>query len=120
MALSFEILLAAMENTSSPLMDSGEESKATHVVQAGLNLRNDHSFWDDFIQLCSNTEGLSQLLGVPREAVVSWASKIRTALDKAELQNQHDSQPRKDEMLPTGKTGAMTSKNMTPFGRTNG
>lgn len=120
--VSFQSLWEQMDK-SSPLMTSGEESKAAQVVRAGLALRNDGDtpFWDDLIQLCANADGLAELLGVKREAVTSWASRIKDTLAEVEKQTQNDPKEadERDEMLPTGENGAMTTKNMDSFGRTN-
>jgi hypothetical protein len=121
--LSFAQLWEVLDqekSKSSPLMDSGQDTGSMQVVRAGLGLRqeSDHTFWDDFINLCSNVDGLADLLGVQRESVSTWASKIRDTLDKVE---QHDRQnpDQEDEeqaILPTGDNGAITTKNMGPFG----
>jgi hypothetical protein len=102
-------------------MDSGLETKAVQAVRAGENLRGEDetSFWDDFIQLCANSDGLAELLGVRREQVTSWPKKIRAA--QADL-DKHNRTPdgeneEENEMLPTGETGAVTTSNMGPFGK---
>lgn len=114
--LSFAQLWEIVDQEKSPLMSSGEESQAMQVVRAGINLRQDEgaSFWDDLIQLCSNAQGVADLLGVKREVVASWASRIRDVLDDIET---HDRQtPNEDEeddqVMPTGDNGAVTVKNM--------
>lgn len=125
--LTFQRLYEAMErdmSRSSPLMDSGDETTGMRVIRSGMALRDDDdsSFWEDFISLCNDAEGMADLLGIKREAVTSWASRIREALDKVQ---QHDQQrednPDEDqEMIPTGENGAMTRDNMGPFGPTGG
>lgn len=102
-------------------MDSGDEGKATQVIRAGLHLRDKEdgpSFWEDFMNICSNTSGLADLLGVREEDVARWATRVREALDQVEQRDQQDgSEEEEEEMLPTGDTGAVTDKNMGPFGK---
>jgi hypothetical protein len=103
--LSFDFMLEQLEQelNPAPLMDSGVESKGMQVVRAGLALRGkgDSSFWQDFIKLCANANGLADLLNVKRETVTSWASKIQEAISAVEKHDQQhgDSQ---EEIMPTG------------------
>lgn len=118
--LSFYQLCEVLDrekSKSSPLMSSGQETQAMQVVRAGLHLRHeeDRSFWEDFIDLCSNADGLADLLGVSREAVTSWASRIRDTLDQVEDSNRQAPEDEEDEaILPTGDNGAITTQNMGP------
>lgn len=110
--VSFSELWEAMEKSkTSPLMDSGEDGQVLNLVRAGKDLRKEDEtpFWDDFISLCSNAKGMSELLGVSSEKVLTWPGKIQEALDKLE---SHDAEsPSVDTdttMLPTGDNGAVT------------
>lgn len=104
-------------------MNSGEDTKATQIIRAGLHLRHEGEtpFWDDFMQICANADGLAHLLGVKPEQVSTWTSRIKDALAQEEKQSQNDPNEtdERDEMLPTGDSGAVTAKTMDPFGRTN-
>lgn len=124
MPITFAILCEAMNQggQQSPLMDSGEESKAMQCIRAGKSLRSDEEspFWDDFINLCSNTSGLADLLDVKEDTVSRWASKIRDALEQVEkhdIQDGSNKENEKDELLPTGDNGAVTNKNMGSTGK---
>lgn len=114
MEVTFGLLLERMERDQqpSPLMDSGEETRAMSAIRSGNDLRtndDDPSFWDDFINLCANADGMSQLLGVPVEKIQSWPDKIKEQLQNVQ---SHDAQSPavKDDvnMMPTGDTGAVT------------
>ena len=117
MAITFSELWEAMDN--SPLMDSGESNKADGIIRAGLDLRKDdeQSFWEDFMNLCGNSEGLAELLDVRPEQVSSWPEKIREHLDNIDHQDSESPTNAEDrEMLPTGDTGAVEMPdNMDPF-----
>jgi hypothetical protein len=109
---------------SSPLMDSGDETSGLRVIRSGMALRSegDGSFWEDFLSLCNDADGLADLLGVKREIVASWASRVREALENV---RRHDAQSEekpdeKEKLLPTGDNGAVTVNNMGPFGPAGG
>lgn len=108
--VSFQELWESMDKSgASPLMDSGEDGEVLSVVRAGKDLRKDDEapFWDDFITLCSNSRGLSQLLNVPSEKVLDWPAKIREYVDKLETHDAESPNIQDDtEMMPTGDNGA--------------
>lgn len=110
------------KSRTSPLMDSGEETGAMQVVRSGLHLReeDDRSFWDDFVDLCANPDGLASLLGVNREIVSSWAGRIQDTLEAIDKHDQQapETEDEEEKMLPTGDNGAVTVQNMgmTPGG----
>lgn len=109
---SFSELWSIIENekSASPLMGSGEDSRALNVVRAGKNLRDEgeSSFWDDFISLCSN-EGLAELLDVNRDKLASWPAKIKEHLDKLTDHDHEGPNHAEDvELLATGDNGAFT------------
>lgn len=68
------------------------DEDAMQVVIRGLEIRPDrtdgNTFWDDFIAvLGNNSEGASHLLGVNRDVVAGWTSKIREALKRVRDEN---------------------------------
>src|SRR5574343_302227 len=113
MPLSFAELLEYMDNPRrSPLMDSGEEEGAITVVRTGKDLREEgeSSFWDEFISLCSNVNGMSQLFNVSETKIRSWPGRIREILDKLDKHTRDNPKEKpKKEMIPTGDNGAFIS-----------
>ncbi len=113
--ISFAQLWEVIENEksqSSPLMNSGEADENLAVIQTGqqLHKENQISFWDEFISLCSDTDGLSQLFGVSKEKISSWPARIREALTKLEKQRAMNPSEKEDtELMPTGDNGAFTT-----------
>lgn len=98
-------------------MDSGDESRILTVLRAGKTLHKEGEtlFWDEFITLCANREGMAELLGVAPEKVSSWPSKIREHLDELQKSDaQNPSEPEDQEMIPTGDNGAVTT-NVDPY-----
>lgn len=100
----------------SPLMSSGEDDRALVVARVGKEMRdeNETPFWDEFMSLCNNADGLSQLLGVPAENIRSWPAKISEVLEKLEKQTAvSPSEKNNDELMPTGDNGAFTNQDPT-------
>jgi hypothetical protein len=92
-------------------MDSGEEGRALSVIRTGLDMHDEGetSFWDEFISLCGNSDGMAELLGIGRDKITSWPSRVREMLEKAQRANSEDpSQKDQTEMIPTGSNGAIT------------
>ena len=96
---------------TSPLMDSGDDGQILTLVRSGKDLRQDDDspFWDDFITLCGNIQGMSDLLGVPSDKIRQWPGKIQEALDKLETHDAESPNVKTDtEVIPTGDNGAVT------------
>lgn len=97
---------------SSPLMNSGEDLEHLSVLRAGQDLHSDKqaSFWDEFSSLCSDADGLAQLLGVGREKVAEWPARIREGLSKLERHKAMNPSEKEDtELIATGDNGAFTT-----------
>lgn len=97
-----------------PLMSSGQDSRAMQVVRAGMNLRNpdDPAFWDDFMNLCSNSQGMAELLGVKESEIRTWSSKIRDIIRQVEEMDQSNPEGENDQKVMSTGDGAMTSSKM--------
>lgn len=113
--VSFYQLWEQME-LNTPLMDSGEDTKAVQVIRAGNNLHKEDQrpFWDEFMELCSNSEGMADLLNVDSSTVLNWTSKIRNLLEKVQDDKTQDADEEEKRVLPTGDNGALTFPNADP------
>ena len=104
--VSFAFLCEQMEKERlTPLMDSGDENKSMITVRKGNQLRKegDRPFWDDFIDLCGDAQGLSSLLQVEQQKIMKWPSRIREILEKLKQHESEDPQRNeKDEVIATG------------------
>lgn len=92
----------------SPLMGSGDEDAALRVIRVGKELHNEDEtpFWDEFITVCGNVDGLAELLGIGREKISSWPARIREHLNKLEKQTaENPAEKPKAEVMPTGDNG---------------
>jgi len=122
MGLTYSELLALMEMAtnqdpmSGDLMGSGQESSAMKVVRAGMNLREDEDdmeFWNDFMQLCGDAEGMAELLGVKSAEVRRWTARIRENIDKVrEINSTNPEGEDNSKLMATGDNdGAVTVGN---------
>jgi len=92
--ISFAKLLEQMEG--SPV-----EDEAVEAVRAGINVRE--GFWDDFINVTSNASGMSELLGVSRDKIAGWGSRIRQVLDTIEQNDDQTASQEKASTVPTSE-----------------
>ena len=53
------------------------ENKATSAIRTGLGISED--FWEKFILLLNNAEGLGALLDIDPDTIGTWATKINDA-----------------------------------------
>ena len=60
------------------LKNKEEENK--NIIQTGKNVNP--NFWDEFILVLNNSEGLAELLGVSKGKVLTWRKKIKDQLSK--------------------------------------
>ena len=89
------------DSSGSELQDSGEETPAMRVVRTGMNFEGD--FWEDFKSICSDSDGLSDLLEIPHHKITSWAAKIDELKSKVEQADGGDKEKKKkQELVPTG------------------
>lgn len=98
-------------------MSSGEDAQALNIIRNGKDLRDkeESQFWDDFISLCTNASGMSELLGVSKDKVVSWPSKIKELLNQLERQTSESPAHRDEkETIPTGDNGAFSTNEDPP------
>ncbi len=82
---------------------SANVSKAAQVIRTGLNLRGEDgskTFWDDFVQVCNDTDGLAELLEVHPEQVAKWGSRVRDMIEK--VNKEDDNSNTEKHVMPTG------------------
>jgi hypothetical protein len=75
-----------------------DDASATSVIATGQNV--DENFWDNFIVVCNNEDGLSALLNVPPEKILTWPSIIKMYVKKASTGIEPEKINHK--VLPTG------------------
>ena len=99
MALSFSKLLENIQKDAEQT-----DRKAKEAIRSGLNLRtaNCGNFWDDFIQVCGNTQGMAELLDVPPQKISRWASSIRQYVTQINREDSEQNKNGKATMISTG------------------
>lgn len=80
-------------------LEEDDRKKALEVVRKGMNLDAD-DFWDGFLSLCGNVEGMSALLGAPREIITGLGGRIREL--KGEIEEKDSDMSKKDKIIKTG------------------
>jgi hypothetical protein len=79
------------------------DTKAMRAIRTGINTRED--FWDNFITVTNNADGLADLLGVREDQVRSWGARVKDSLDKvhnADDNGEGEEKP-KTKVLDTGE-----------------
>jgi hypothetical protein len=98
--LSFHRLYENMALAKAGADVSPQSDKAVEVIRAGLNISED--FWDNFIQVIGNPDGVADLLGVSKENVSSWSGRIKSIMDQVDQHDDEKSREEKSKSLPTG------------------
>lgn len=79
-----------------------DEKKALEVVMKGINLQLEGDFWDGFLSLCSNAEGMSALLDVPKEKITALSGRVSKFKNMISDRDGKSDDPAKDRLLKTG------------------
>ena len=96
--MSFRKLWESIEDTR---MDQPIDDKAMSAIRTGIGIRD--TFWDDFLQLVNNADGLSDLLDVPEEKIIAWRHHITKNLNKVQDSDKSQDVQRKNKILKTGQ-----------------
>ena len=75
------------------------DDAAINAIFTGQNIADD--FWDNFILVCNNKDGLAALLGVTPEKVMSWPSSIQKH-KKESLNRDNPEEKTKNQIINTG------------------
>lgn len=74
--------------------------KALEVVRKGMNLQRGADFWDDFLSLCGNSEGMAALLNIPRENITGLGGRINKL--KKEIEPDKKETRKNSKIIKTG------------------
>lgn len=89
------------ENIQAQKEKSPHDDRAMSAIRTGIGIRED--FWDDFLQIINNSEGLSQLLDVPTTKIASWHDKVKHALNKVQKVDASPDPKNSGKLLKTGQ-----------------
>lgn len=93
----WENMQAAKQSQSSP-----HDDKAMSAIRTGIGIREE--FWDDFLQVINNSEGLSQLLDIPVTKIASWHEKVKQVLDQVQKADATPDPKDNGKLLKTGQS----------------
>lgn len=84
-------------------LEQKSSEKVINLIKYGNNLKNPKcgNFWDDFINICGNSDAVSELLDVSREKVISWSGYINKIRNKVE--EEYSTKDKKDKILKNGE-----------------
>lgn len=68
-----------------------------NIINTGKNINP--NFWEEFILVLNNSEGLADLLGVSKSKVLTWKNKIK---EKMSEQNKNININKKFKIIKTG------------------
>jgi hypothetical protein len=75
------------------------DDTAISAIFSGINVAED--FWDNFLLVCNNKEGLAELLNVSPEKIASWSDRVQRYLDKSREHGNPEAKE-KTQVMDTG------------------
>jgi hypothetical protein len=88
------------ENIQAAKEKSPQDDRAMAAIRTGIGVRED--FWDDFLLVINNSEGLSELLNVPTVKIAEWHDRVKHALDKVQKADGTPEPKDNGKLLKTG------------------
>lgn len=80
--------------------DDRDDERALEVVRKGVNLQRGNDFWEDFLRLCGDSEGMAALLGVARDRVTGLSGRVERL--RGMVGDQERKKGKRDRMIKTG------------------
>ena len=81
-------------------MQAPKEDKTTSVIRSGIGIRE--NFWEDFLSVINNSDGLSELLDIPTIKISQWHERITKALEKVKQIDGGEETKDNVKLLKTG------------------
>lgn len=88
------------ENIQQAKEKSPHDDRAMSAIRTGIGV--DENFWDHFLQVINNSEGLSELLEVPVTKISTWHEKIRHNLERVKKADAVPETGDNGKLLKTG------------------
>ena len=95
MSISFQKL---WENMS--LLERHNDDASMAAIRNGIGIRA--NFWEDFLLLLNDSEGLSDLLGVPVDKIGTWHDAVKKNLNRVQESDGEVVTKEKNKLLKTG------------------
>lgn len=80
--------------------ESPQDDRGMSAIRTGIGIRKD--FWDDFLEVINNSDGLSELLDIPSFKIAEWHNKVKEALDKVKKMDGDPETSKNKKLLKTG------------------
>lgn len=80
--------------------DDRDDERALNLVRKGIDLQRGNDFWEDFLRLCGDSEGMAALLGVARDRVTGLSSRIERL--RGMVGESGKKRGKRDRMIKTG------------------
>ena len=90
------------ENIQAQKQKSPHDDRAMSAIRTGIGVNE--TFWEDFLQVINNSDGLSELLGVPVTKVAEWHDKVRHTLDRVKEADNIPDPKDNGKLLKTGQS----------------
>lgn len=98
---SFQRLWEAMQADKKAAEKSPHDDKAMSAIRTGIGVREE--FWDDFLRVINNSDGLSALLDVPTTKISSWHDRVKHNLEKVRQADAVPDPKDSGKLLKTGQ-----------------
>ena len=98
--MSFRKLWENMNASKDKKASSDVDEGAIAAIKTGLNVNE--TFWQDFILVLNNSEGLSALLDTPIEKIITWRKNIENAIAVVEEREGKIEFKKNKKLLKTG------------------
>ena len=107
---SFQMLSEALltKDKQGPPKIAEDDNKKVAAIKAGLNTRTENkegsTFWDDFMQVCGDSDSLAHLLGVSKYVIAGWPMRVRKYLKvvQEEMEGEDAKKKKRHNMINTG------------------
>jgi hypothetical protein len=90
------------ENIQAQKEKTPQDDRAMSAIRTGIGIRDE--FWDDFLLVINNSEGLSQLLDIPTTKISGWHDKVKHVLDKVRQADASPDPKDNGKLLKTGQS----------------
>lgn len=77
------------------------DDRAMSAIRTGIGVSEE--FWDNFLSVINNSEGLSQLLDIPVTKIASWHDKVKQSLDKVKKADATPDPSDNGQLIKTGQ-----------------
>lgn len=99
------------ENIQATKEKSPKDDRAVSAIRTGIGVRD--NFWDDFLLVVNNSEGLAALLDIPATKISSWHDKIKQTLNQVHQMDNTPKPKNNGKLLKTGHSDEIDPNTVT-------